>query len=183
MSPTRTIAVAYDASPLSEVALRRGLSMLQEHQMVQLHVVCVAVALDGQVVLPASVALSPWAARDYFHHQVLGEMAGLDDTSRGRVRLHLLFGSPSRQVVDRAYRVHADLLLVGAGDDESSGKVKIGRVAQAILDLSEIPVELTSSWSFARSPASPADPSVCTQIGPSNHYRTAHFGTPWNQVS
>jgi nucleotide-binding universal stress UspA family protein len=132
------ITVAYDGSPQSELALRRGLLMTAGSRVAQVHVVCVAQVEGRSLRLPRGARLPSLVARQWLEHVVTRTSRDVPSTQGTLVLSHLRTGNAARAIVDLAYRYHTERILIGAGGSND----RIGSVAQAVLDLSEIPVDL-----------------------------------------
>jgi hypothetical protein len=117
------------------------------------HVACFVEETPRGVRLPSGEEMSHWAAVEFLRHTVI-ELSknwphGVQEV---RVGVHLKAGSHgfeeiSRALVDLAYRVHADQIILGAQGRGGTAHGRIGRVAQAVLDYSDIPVHLESAMS------------------------------------
>lgn len=143
MHSVRHITVAYDGSPLSEIALRSAVSRTIGSPLTQIHVVCVAERVGrGQVVrLPDGQQLPHWLALQSLEHII--KRCARDGISSGRlprIFVHLRTGDPAPIIVDLAYRFHTELICLGTGNFIDKGGV--GSVATRVLELSDIPVEL-----------------------------------------
>lgn len=135
------LTVAYDGSLPSELALHRALLMTAGSRVAQVHVVCVVQAEGYFVRLPSGASLPTLLARQWLEHVISRSCRDVPSARQTLVQCHLRSGDPARAIVDLAYRYHTERILLGTGGAES----RIGSVAQAVLDLSEIPVDLQTT--------------------------------------
>ncbi len=143
MQSVQHIAVAYDGSPLSEMALHSAIRRTLGSPIAQVHVVCVAQRIrPGQVVrMPSGQKLPHWLALKSLEHIVKRSARDAHGSGRlPRIFVHLRTGDPARVIVDLAYRFHTELICLGTGSFVNKGGV--GSVAARVLELSDIPVEL-----------------------------------------
>ena len=141
MTSAEHITVAYDGSPLSELSLRRALVMTAGSRVAQVHVVCVVEVGGHSLRLPTGATLPAFLARQWLAHIVARSSLDVPGARGTLVLAHLRSGDPAHTVVDLAYRYHTERIMMGAGGRGD----RIGSVAQAVLDLSEIPVELQTA--------------------------------------
>lgn len=140
MSSVQHICVAYDGSPLSELALASAVRRTAGSLVAQVHVVCVAERVGHFVRLPSGELLPHWSARSSLDLIVKRTArAGFNGTKLPHIFVHLRIGDPGQVIVDLAYRFHTELILLGTG--RSPEMPRLGRVAARVLELSEIPVE------------------------------------------
>ena len=144
------IVVGFDGSTTSELALHHAFTTNAGSPYGMVHVACfVEQTVDG-VRLPTGEEMSRWAAGDYLRHVVKHLAKGwVHGKAEVRVAIHLKGGDPdqsniARELVDLAYRLHADQIVVGVRGHGLVRDGKVGRTTQAILDHSDIPVHVES---------------------------------------
>lgn len=69
---------------------------------------------------------------DRLHDTIDAPMTLADDVERLVGRRRTLFGDPVREVLNRAERVHSDLIVVGTQKADRAGRTRLGSIAQAI---------------------------------------------------
>lgn len=141
MSSADHLTVAYDGSLQSELSLRRALVMTAGSRVAQVHVVCVVEVKGHSLRLPTGAILPALLARQWLEHIIVRSSLDVPGARDTLVLAHLRSGDPAHAVVDLAYRYHTERILMGAGGRND----RIGSVAQSVLDLSEIPVELQTA--------------------------------------
>lgn len=135
------ICVAYDGYTLSESALRSAVRRTAGSLVAKVHVVCVAERVGRRVRMPSGTMLPHFSALNSLA-LIVNQTAkiGLESARLPEIFVHLRIGEPGAVIVDLAYRFHAELILMGTGRTLESSR--LGSVAQRVLELSEIPVEL-----------------------------------------
>lgn len=145
MNGPQHISVAYDGSPHSELALHRALNVAKTTPFGRVHVVCVVEDVAPHLVrLPNGVVMTSWSARESLRLIVSRSAKECGAVSlKRRVESHLRSGDPARVIVDLAYRFHSDQIFVGARGNGGIGRDGVGRVAAEVLELSDIPVNIS----------------------------------------
>lgn len=142
------IVVGYDGSTHCELALHRAVRMSASSPLGLVHVACFVEKTNNGVRLPSGEEMSRWAAVDYLRHTILRLARNWEHApTEVKIAVHLRSGTAqsdeiARSLVDLAYRVHAGQIVVGVQGRGARGYGRVGRVAQAVLDYSDLPVHL-----------------------------------------
>jgi nucleotide-binding universal stress UspA family protein len=144
------IVVGFDGSTTSELALHHAVTTNAGSPYGMVHVACFVEKTADGVRLPTGEKMSRWAAGDYLRHVVTQLAKGwAHGGAEVRIAIHIKGGNPdesnvARELVDLAYRLHADQIAIGVRGHGLDRGGRIGRTAQAILDHSDIPVHVES---------------------------------------
>jgi len=154
MDARSTIVVGYDGSNACELGLHRAVRMCAGLPLGMVHVACFVEESHRGVRLPSGEEMSQWAAVDFLRHSVIQlSKDWVQGAQEVRVGVHLQAGrydaeEISRSLVDLSYRLHADQIVLGAQGLGGTTHGRIGRVAQGVLDYSDIPVHLEYAMSI-----------------------------------
>ncbi len=127
-NPTRfQIVVGYDASPLSELALREAAALAAERPDTDIHVLAVVDAIDERNAA-------------YLEARAAAALQGVGAPDGPQVVPHVLTGDVAREIVRMAEDVEADLIIVGTHGRRGLRRLLLGSVAEHVTRWARCPV-------------------------------------------
>lgn len=140
----RVVVVGMDYSPLAEAALHRALRLTEGAPHATVHAVTVARHAGKTVILPDGARMSSWAASEAVRLQLAERVKQWPSVGPANLRVvgHVRGGPPAKALLDMAFRLNAECIVIGSHGGDPSDVSRVGGVAKEILADAKVDVHV-----------------------------------------
>lgn len=136
------VVIAYDFSPSAEEAVLRGIEIACRAPQHVLHILVAADSREGFPIAPTTKVDYDYAERlqKLVTSRLVEGFAGRKTASEVQFFVHARIGKPAEQVLQLAYEVGADMIIIGSHGKTGMERLMLGSVSERVVREAQCPV-------------------------------------------